>query len=80
MWDAVVVAVVHNSTATSDVAAAIGVAAADDVVVVVGATVEVVLWVQWCWMRPCISSQFHFVLVVVTLMGKDPSWRYRQTT
>ena len=70
--DAVVVAVVHNDAVAGDVAAA------DDVVVVVGAMV--VVWVQQCLMRPCTSPQFHFVLVVVTLMGKEPSWWYQKIT
>ena len=78
--DAVVVVTVCNAAAASVVAAAIGVAAADDVVVVVGAAAAVVVWVQRCLMRPCTSLQFHFVSVVVTLMGKEPSWRCRQKT
>ena len=48
--------------AVGDVAAVVGVVAADDVVVVVGATTAVVVWVQRCWMRPCTSLQYHFVL------------------
>ena len=72
--DAVVVTVARNDTATSDVAATIGVAAVDDVVVVVGAAAVVVVWVQWCLMRPCKSLQFSFLSMVVTPMGKDPSW------
>ena len=54
-----------------DVVAAIGVADADDVVVVVGAAV--VVWVQRCWMRPCTSPQSHFVSVVVTQRVKKTS-------
>ena len=73
-------AVVRNAATASDVAAAIGVAEADDVVVVVGAMDAVVVWLQWCLMRPYTSPQFHFVSLVVTLMGKEPSWWYRQTT
>ena len=46
--DAVVVATVHNAVVVSDVAATIGVAAADDVVVVVRAAAAVDVWVQWC--------------------------------
>ena len=64
----------HNATVVSDVAAAVGVAATDDVVVMVGATAVVVVWVQWCLMRPCTRMQFAFVLVVVTPMGKELSW------
>ena len=75
-----VVVAVRNAAATGDVAAAVGVAAADNVVVVVGTTTVVVVWVQRCLMRPCRSPQFNFVLVVVTLMGKEPSWWYQQTT
>ena len=41
----VVVAAAHNSTATGDVAADVGVATADAVVVVFGATTAVVVWV-----------------------------------
>ena len=73
--DAVVVAI-----AASDVATDVGVAATDDVVVVVGVVAAVAIWVQWFWMRPCTSPQFHFVLVVVTLTGNELSWRYRKTT
>ena len=72
--DAVVVAVVCNAAIASDVATA------DDVVVVVGDAVAVVVWVQWCLMRPCTSQQYHFVSVVVTLMGKEPSWWDQKTT
>ena len=50
-----VVAAMPNAAATGDVAAAIGIAAADDVVVVVGDADTVVVWVQWCLMRPCTS-------------------------
>ena len=76
----VVVAAACSATATDDVVAAIGVAAPDDVVVLVGAIGTVVVWVQWCLMRPCTISQFHFVSVVVTLMGKEPSWWDQKTT
>ena len=72
--DVVVVATARNTATIIDVAAA------DDVVVLVGAVVAVVVWVQRCLMRPCTSPQFHFVSVVVTLMGKEPSWWYQQTT
>ena len=75
--DAVVVAAVRNAAAANVVAAAVGFATASDVVVVVGDVATVVVWVQLCWMRPCTSPQFHFVSVVVTLMGKEPSWWYR---
>ena len=71
--DAVVVAAVRNAIA-SDIAAIVGVAAMEDVVVVVGAVAAVVVWVQWCLMRPCTSPQFSFVLEVVTSTGKEPSW------
>ena len=64
----VVVVVEHNAIAAGDVASA------NDVVVVVGAVAAVVVWVQQCWMKPCTSPQFHFVSVVTTLMGKEPSW------
>ena len=61
--------------------AAVGdVASMDYVVFVVGDADAVAVWVQWCLMRPCTSPQFAFVAVVVTLMGKEPSWWYRQTT
>ena len=70
----VVVAAAHNATTAGDVAAAVGVAAMDDVVVVVGAADAVAVWVQWCLMRPCTSPQFAFVAVVVTRMGKESSW------
>ena len=71
----VVVAAMHNAAAVGDVIATVGIAAADDVMIVVGAAAMVVVWVQWFLMKPCTSSQFHFVSVVVTLTGKDPSWR-----
>ena len=64
--------------AVDDVTVIVGVAATDSVVVVVGATAAIVVWVQRCLMRPCTSSQFHFVSVVVTLMGKESSWWYRK--
>ena len=54
--DEVVVAAVHNVAATDDVAVFVDVAAMDDVVVVVGTVAAVVVWVQWCLMRPCTSS------------------------
>ena len=66
--DAFVVVATCNVAATGDVVAA------DDVVVVVGATAAVVFWVQRCWMRPCTSPQSHFVSVEVTLRGKQSSW------
>ena len=72
--DAIVVAATRNAAAGSDVVNIVGVAAADDVVVMVGAAAAVVVWVQWCWMRPCTSPLSHFVLVVVTLRGKESSW------
>ena len=78
--DVVMVVVARNATATSDVAAAVGVAATDDVVVVVGAAAVVVVWVQQFWMRPCTSSQSHFVSMAVTQRGNEPSWWDRQTT
>ena len=74
------VAITHNVVAADDVAATVGVVAANDVVVVVGAVAVIVVWVQRYLMRPCTSPQFHFVLVVVTLTGKEPSWWYRKIT
>ena len=68
-----------NAAAAGDVRAAIGVAAMDDVVVVVGAIAAIAIWVQWCLMRPCTSPQSHFVSVVVTMRGKEPSWWDQQT-
>ena len=68
----VMVAAMHNAAAAGDVAAAVGIAAVDDVVV--GAMAAVAFWVQWCLMRPCTSLQFDFVSVVVTPTGKEPSW------
>ena len=44
----VVVAAACNSTATGDVAIVVGVAAAENVLVVVGAVAAVVVWVQQC--------------------------------
>ena len=76
----VVVTATCNATIVGDVAAAIGVAVADDVVVVVGVVATVVVWVQRCWMRPCTSLHSHFVSVVVTQRGKEQSWWDRQTT
>ena len=70
----VVVAAVCSAVATNDVAACVGVAAVDGVVVVVGATDVIVVWAQRCLTRPCTSPQFYFVLVVVTLTGKEPTW------
>ena len=70
----VVVAAMRNAPAAGDVAAAVGIAAVDDVVVVVGAMAAVAFWVQWCLMRPCTSLQFAFVSMVVTPTGKEPSW------
>ena len=46
--DVVVVAAVCNAADPGDVAPVVGVAAVDDVVVVVGDVVAVVVWVQWC--------------------------------
>ena len=46
---AVVVAAMRNAMDADDVAVANG------VVVVVGAAVAVVVWVQRCWMRACTS-------------------------
>ena len=66
--DVVVVATARNDAAAS------GVVAADDVVVVVGVVAAVVVWVQRCLMRPCTNPRFAFVSVVVTPMGKEPSW------
>ena len=66
--DVVVVVAARNAAAASDVAAVVGVVAA------------VVVWVQQCLMKPCTSPQFHFVSVVVTLTGKESSWRYWKTT
>ena len=74
--DAVVVATACNAAAAGDVATTVGVEDADDVVVVVGATAVVVVWVQWCWMRPCTSPHSHFLSVVVTLKGNELSWWY----
>ena len=70
----VVVAAARNAALAGDVAVAAGVAAANDVVVVVGAADVVVVWVQWCLMRPSTSPQFVFVSVVVTPTRKEPSW------
>ena len=70
----VVVAAAHNVGAVGDAAAAVGVAAMDAIMVVVGAAAVVAVWVPRCLMRPCISPQFSFVSVVVTPMGKEPSW------
>ena len=70
----VVVVVACNVVAAGGAAAAVGIVAADAVVVVVGAVAVVVVWGQKCLMRPCTSLQFAFVSVVVTPMGKEPSW------
>ena len=70
----VMVVAIRNVVVVGDAMAIVGVVVADDVVVVVGATAAVSIWVQRCLMRPCTSPQFRFVLVVVTLMGKQPSW------
>ena len=78
--DVVVVAAVRNVSTTGDVAAVVVVVDVDDVVVVVGVVAAVVVWVQRCWMRPYTSPRCHFVSVVVTIMGKELSWWYRQTT
>ena len=51
----VVVAAMRNAATAGEIAAAIGVAAADDVVVVVGAIAVVSIWVQQCLMRQCTS-------------------------
>ena len=74
------VVVAHNPATIKDVTAAVDVATVDDVVVAVGVETAIVVWVQQCWMRACTSSKSHFVLMVVTLMGNEPSWWYRQTT
>ena len=70
----VVVTAMRNAAIVGDVVVAVGVAVADDVVVVVGDIAVVVVWVQRCLMRPCTSPQFAFVSVVVTPTGKEPSW------
>ena len=67
------VAIAHNVVAVDDVAAIDGVATVDGVAVVVGATTTLVVWVQWCWMRPCTSPQSHFFSVDMTLRGNDSS-------
>ena len=72
--DAVVVVAMQNAAIVDDVAVA------NSIGVGVGAAAALVVWVQQRWMRPCTSLQSHFVSVVVTLMGKEPSWWYRQTT
>ena len=64
----------RNAAAAGDVAAAVGIKATDDDVVVVGVAAAVAVWVQRCLMRPCTSPQFYFVSVVVTPMGKVLSW------
>ena len=78
--DAVVAIVARNAAVMGAVAAAIGVAAVDDVVVVVGVVAAVVVWVQRCWMRPCTTPQYHFVSMAVTRRGKEPSWWDQQKT
>ena len=52
--DEVVVAATNNDAAMDDVVATVDVAAVDGVGigVGVGATAALVVWVQWCWMRP----------------------------
>ena len=72
--DAVVVAAARNAAAAGHVVDIVGVAAVDDVVVVVGAAATVVVWVQWCLMRPCTSPQFSFLSMVVIPTRKEPSW------
>ena len=49
------VVAVRNVATAGDVMAPIGVAAVDDVVVVVGDADSILVWVQQCWMRPCTS-------------------------
>ena len=68
------VASTRSVAAVDDVAVVVGVAAMNGVVVGVGAADALVVWVQWCWMRPCTSPQSHFVSVAVTQRGKEPSW------
>ena len=46
--DVVVVVAMRNAATVGDVVATVGGVAADDVVVVVGVAVAVVVWVQWC--------------------------------
>ena len=46
--DAVVAVTAQNATTMGDVVANVGVAAVDDVVVVVGVAATVVVWVQRC--------------------------------
>ena len=72
--DEVVVVAMHNVADADDVAATVDVAAVDGVVVGVGATAALVVWVQRCWMRSCTSPSSHFVSVALTLRGKEPSW------
>ena len=55
------------------VVAAKNAVAADDFAAIVGVATVLVIWVQRRWMRPCTSLQSHFVLVVVTLRGNEPS-------
>ena len=54
-------------------------ASVEGVGVGVGVAAALVVWVQQRWMRPCTSLQSHFVSVVVTLRGKEPSWWDQQT-
>ena len=75
--DGVVVLDARNVVATDDVANVVDVVAVDGVMAAVGVAVVVVVWVQWYWMRACTSLQSHFVSVVVTLRGNEPSWWYR---
>ena len=53
--DEVVVVAACNAMAAYDVVAAIDVAAVDSIVVAIGDTTTVVVWVQRCWMRACTS-------------------------
>ena len=78
--DAVVVVDVKNATATNDVTAVVGVVTANGVVVGVRTAVALVVWMQWCWMRPWTSPKSHFVSMTLKLRGNEPSWWYRQTT
>ena len=78
--DVVVVVAARNTATADDVGTAVGVVAVDGVGVGVGAVAALVVWVQQCWMIPCTSPQSHFVSVVVTLRGKEPSWWDQQTT
>ena len=68
------VAAMDDVAVVRSVAAVVGVAVVDDVVVVVGVVDAVAVWVQRCLMRPCTSSQFAFVSVVASRIGKELSW------